>query len=459
MSVLSVRDLDVRIGDTVVLPSTSLTVDAGHVVAVTGPSGVGKSTLLHAILGALSPAARVSGSIRVDDIDPLALGADRLRDYRRTRVGYVDQDPATALNPVFAVEALIGELSDGQQGCGELAGLVGLDQDLLARRVAQLSGGQQRRVALARALAKGAPLVLADEPLAGLDPAGRLQMMRMLRSLADQTGTAVVLTGHLIENDPAIRELLDEVIVVGGTADSTDLDDKAASRADVSPLFDEKHLLSADLDSVRTVTGMQIVTDTRIVVAAGEVLGLTGDSGCGKSTVARALAGRHAIDGTVVVDDRSLATTRRRPRRDRHLVQVVPQDVRGSLNSFHTVGALLARPLVLRGFRGGRREAVAALLADVGLDASYADRAPAQLSGGQRQRVAVARALAAEPKVLICDEATSALDSETADRIGELLRKVAVHRHIAVIVISHDHAFVQRWCDRVVDANVSWRQH
>ncbi|TWS25154.1 ABC transporter ATP-binding protein [Tsukamurella sputi] len=454
-ALLSVREFGVRLGGDVLLAPVSLELDAGAVVALTGASGSGKSTVLRAVLGAVPAGSEATGAIRVSGSDPFALGGADLRRYRRELVAYVDQDPATALNPTHTAERILRELSVDTHTPGGLADLVELDRALLRRRITELSGGQQRRVALARGLAKGARLLLADEPLAGLDPNGRTRMMLLLRRLAREQGLAVLMTGHLIEDSP-IRDLLDGIVRLPTPPPSgpSRVPSPVASPPSTTA---GRTVLAAHLESVVSPGGAILAEDVDLCFRSGRLIGVTGDSGCGKTTVARVLAGLHRSPGTLTVDDAALTTVGRRRRSQRHLVQLVPQNVRGTLNPHRTVDATLRRPLALRRTPTDRSTSVRHLLRLVGLDDSFLDRTPDRLSGGQRQRVAIARALAAQPRVLVCDEATSALDASTADGIGALLRTVATEQDIAVVLISHDHDFVGRWCDEIIDATSGWR--
>ncbi len=172
-------------------------------------------------------------------------------------------------------------------------------------------------------------------------------------------------------------------------------------------------------------------------LACGERLAVVGASGSGKSSLARALVGFTPHSGVV-----RLLTAARAPRP----IQLVFQDAGASLNPRRRIGAVLQELLDARRARG---EGVAQLLADVGLPPQIADAAPHQLSGGQRQRAAIARALAADPQVLVCDEILSALDAPVQVQILELLEQLVRARSLGVVFVTHDLAVARRWSDRV----------
>ena len=198
---------------------------------------------------------------------------------------------------------------------------------------------------------------------------------------------------------------------------------------------------------------VQAVVDATLAVASGEIVGLVGESGCGKSTLARAAVGLVAPSGgSIVFDGRELAPLGRRAR-SRHDVrlQMVFQNPYASLNPRRRVGRQIADSLATlgQGNRGDRRRRVEELLEQVGLSESAASRYPHQFSGGQRQRIAIARALAAEPSVLVLDEPLSSLDASAQAQIANLLVRLARELGLGLLLISHDLGIVRQVADRV----------
>jgi peptide/nickel transport system ATP-binding protein len=212
------------------------------------------------------------------------------------------------------------------------------------------------------------------------------------------------------------------------------------------------------VEDLRCVYGGRLQTvavdGVSLVVAKGEVLGLVGESGSGKSTLLRAIAGLHAPDrGTIAFEGQELPPrAAKRSRELRRAIQLVFQNPDSSLNPRHTVATTLERPVSmfrpeLR--RQERRERVLELLDDVRLDSLVLNRYPHELSGGQKQRIALARAFAADPRMILCDEVVSALDVSVQASVLELLRTLVAERDVTLLFVTHDLAVVRSIADRV----------
>lgn len=226
----------------------SLRMRPGTVTALTGPSGSGKTTLMRALLGHLPPGAVLTaGTVTVAEQKVFALDPAELRHFRRTRITYVGQDPGSALNPLMRVRTLLAEVAQdrSESALVEALAAVGLSAEHLRRRPAELSGGQQRRVALARALVRRTDVLVLDEPLAGLHGALRSEIGTLLGDLANR-GTTILLSGH---DTAAIHAIADQVIEIGTpprrTAAPDSLADRhfppsptAAPQTDAGPLFE-----------------------------------------------------------------------------------------------------------------------------------------------------------------------------------------------------------------------------
>jgi len=214
-----------------------------------------------------------------------------------------------------------------------------------------------------------------------------------------------------------------------------------------------KHFVSRKgFPKPRTVT-VRAVEDVSFTIAAGEAFGLVGESGCGKSTVARALlrltepdAGRILYRGEDfrAASGASLKSFRRR-------MQIVFQDPYSSLNPRQSVGSALMEPMRVHGLATGAeaRRRAAALLEEVGLPPAALDRFPHEFSGGQRQRIGIARALTVEPELIIADEPVSALDVSVQAQVLLLLKELRQRRGLAFLFVSHDLSVIRWFCDRV----------
>ncbi|MEW2484659.1 ATP-binding cassette domain-containing protein [Streptomyces sp. NPDC048411] len=458
--VASVSGLAIRLPDgPVLLPETTAQIHAGQVTALMGASGSGKTTLLRALIGHLPPCAAVTGSLDVLGRTPHQLPAEELRTLRRTTVAYVGQDPGSALNPRMTARRLVAELAidPGEEKVLELLAECRLpvDTGIAGRRPTALSGGQQRRVALARALARAPKLLLLDEPTAGLDNAVRDEIAQLLRHLAASRNLAVVIATH----DPHLVETCaDHTIRL--TAKTPPLPHTRAGEPTIAATGADDHTVGDGI-AAHTIDAFfrdgrrqrPVLRDVAFTAAPGSATAIIGPSGSGKTTLLRVMAGIHPTHtGHLALDGRPLASrVQRRTREQQRRIQLVPQDPLAALNPRHTVGQQLARPLRLHADlrKSVRPERVSELLAQVDLPAAYADRYPGELSGGQRQRVSIARALAAGPDILLCDEVTSALDAYTAASIMDLLTRLRAEHQMTLVVVSHEHHLVARYTDAV----------
>jgi peptide/nickel transport system ATP-binding protein/oligopeptide transport system ATP-binding protein len=219
-----------------------------------------------------------------------------------------------------------------------------------------------------------------------------------------------------------------------------------------------KHFVAGRSVLGRPTAFIKAVDGVSFSVDAGKTLALVGESGCGKSTVSRLVlrliepdSGRIRFEGRdlLALDGNELRAFRRD-------AQIIFQDPYASLNPRMTVGQILTEPLALHELvpPAGRRERVEELLGLVGLEPRFARRYPHEFSGGQRQRIAIARALAVEPKLIICDEPVSALDVSIRSQILNLLRDLQDRLGLAYIFVSHDLAVVKHIADRVAVMNL-----
>ncbi len=556
-----------------VLSDVSLSVQPGEVYGLVGESGCGKSTLAYQMLAYRHPNARVDGGgIRLNGVPILDLERSTLEDIRGRDIGFVAQNPTTALNPGMIVGSQIVETllrhriagtrekaQDETLSLFEKVGLPG-DKTTYRKYPHQLSGGQQQRVAIAMAICCKPSLIVLDEPTTGLDVTTQRQIidllndlrqamnisivyvthdLLLLREIADKV--AVMYAGRIVETGPiqsvfstpqhpysiglinsvpqitemhadgksgrALRGLLERDSLPNGCPFQPRCDFAEAACAEnvqvlepTAPgravachkwkLLNDKESMPGKCDdtgrvpaSARTNSGTSdillklqgisisynrsrgvlgrltgaapivVVPDLALEIHRGQTLALIGESGSGKSTIAKMISGLlEPLNGNVTFEGESLATDiRRRTTDQRRTIQYIFQNPDASLNPRMRIREILTRPAsIFFGAVGADAdEMVLQALRSVQLDEKYADRFPDEVSGGERQRIAIARALIAKPAFLLCDEILSALDVSVQARVLALLRDLKRDLDVAMLFISHDLTVVRSLADRV----------
>lgn len=437
-------DLRITLGDRLLCPRTQIRVEPGTIASLTGSSGSGKTSILLALLGELAEGAAAEGYARVGEYEPLKLSGEALRAYRYEQVAFIGQDPGAELNPLMSVAQLLAELSPQADAAKALAS-VGMDPSFLNRRIHALSGGQQRRIGLLRALLKDPAVLLLDEPFAGLDSLTGGTVASLLQEAA-AGGTTILLTGH---DEARLSALTNQRIRIG---DAVNPQVKALN-TDAAPEVDKTTTdIAVDFinATVETAGGAPIIHDWSYQIPRGSLTALLGASGSGKSSLLKTLLGMHPMrSGDIRVLGCSVNAARawKNP-----TVQYVPQDPLSTLNPVLSARRSVARTLKLRKPALGRNEAekeLIRLLTSMGLEENLHSHRPKTLSGGQRQRVALARALAPNPQVILCDEVTAALDAVTGDAIMRILRELA-DQGATIIFATHDEPLAKRYCDMVI---------
>lgn len=514
MSVLTTTDLGVTFstesGTVDAVRGVTLHVGPGETLALVGESGSGKSTVALAAMGLLSGNATATGSAVVDGHEVVGAPESTLRPLRGSTVSMVFQEPATALDPLTRVGAQIAEVirnhrdvsaADAAARAVELLERVGIPSPAARAKAYpfELSGGQRQRVVIAMAIANEPTLLIADEPTTALDVTVQAEILELLRGLAADTGTgvllvthnmgvvadfadrvAVMLQGEIVETGPVedvllrpqhdyTRRLLaavprltvasDAPVASGGhgasasSAPSTSsVPSDPAGRHDSPPVVD---LRDVSVTFGRGARAVHALREIDVAVHAGETVGLVGESGSGKSTAARVALGlQKPTSGSVHLFGTDLARARGRDRRAlRSGIGVVLQDPVASLDARMSVAECIAEPLAVhrRGMSSAdKRRRIDEVLDAVRLPRALASRAPRELSGGQRQRVSLARALVLSPRLLVADEPTSALDVSVQETVLDVLRELQEDLGFACLFVSHDLAVVQQFAERVV---------
>jgi microcin C transport system ATP-binding protein len=487
MKVLEVENLSVRFGPTHAVRGVSFHVDKGETVALVGESGSGKSVTALSTVSLVPGATEITGSVRYAGQEMVGAEEGVLRSIRGNDISFIFQEPMTSLNPLHTLEKQITEslsLHQGLRGDAARARVVELltkvgirdPESRLGAYPHQLSGGQRQRVMIAMALANGPDLLVADEPTTALDVTIQAQILDLLADLKRDMGMSLLFITHDLT---IVRRIADRVCVMQGgeivEQGRTEeifanprhpytrklLAAEARGRPDPVPAG-APEIVATDALRVwfpiqrglmrRTVGHVKAVNAATLSVRAGETLGIVGESGSGKTTLALAIMRLISSQGPVVFMGRDVQGLHSRDLRPlRRDMQIVFQDPYGSLSPRMTVEQIIAEGLEVHGVgREDRREQVAAILSEVGLDPAMMDRYPHEFSGGQRQRIAIARAMILRPKLVVLDEPTSALDMTVQVQIVELLRSLQRKNAIAYLFISHDLKVVRALSHKVI---------
>ena len=506
-------DVDVagESGMTHAVKRLQLAISQRETFALVGESGCGKSMTALALLRLLPDAGRiVGGQIDLDGEDLNRLPESAMRGVRGGRIGIIFQEPSTSLNPVMRVgDQIIETLTAHTPLRGAAARARAIDW---LRRVGipeperriddypfQFSGGQKQRVMIAIALAAEPVLLIADEPTTALDVTVQAQVLDLLANIQQEMGMAVLLITHDLA---VVKNVAHHVALMrsGEIVESASAEEffraprhpYAKQLFEAIPTFDKRGVplteqgravaaqqrqqagpdrtagVVLDVQDLkvhypvrkgplrRIVSWVKAVDGVTFTLRAGETLALLGESGCGKTTTGKALLrliDGARISGRAMLQGQDLLTAdRRQLQRLRQDIQIVFQDPYASLDPRMRIGEILDEGLasLKRGMsRQDREKHAAQLIERVGLPANTLTRYPHEFSGGQRQRIAIARALAVEPKVLICDEPTSALDVSVQAQILDLLRELQADLGIAYLFITHNFGVVEYLADRI----------
>jgi peptide/nickel transport system ATP-binding protein len=465
------------------LRNVSLEIGHRESVGVLGESGSGKSSLALALLRLLPRNARVSsGSLEYHGRNLAEFSSAQLREMRGAEVALISQEPALALNPVLPLgrqlaDVLLAHSRLGREEvsvrCNAMLRDVGFtDSERIMRAYPhQLSGGQRQRVAIAQALICRPKLLIADEPLSALDAATQAEILELLQQLKQELGLAMVFITH---NAGVLSTLVETIMVMrdGEIAARGSLDNLKNNSDDYVQglLFPEKSLkiapnANATRESVRplleirglnkTFTQQRLLSRKKFLVQAleainlelkeGSTVAVLGRSGSGKSTLARCVAGFETPDSGEILLEGEKHGSRRR-------VQMIFQDAATSLNPRFTARQIITEPLEIAHWKTEAERTARALelMEEVGLEAAWSSRLAGEFSGGQRQRLALARALAAEPRLLVMDEALSGLDMPLQAQMVRLLMELQLRHGLAYLYISHDLNFISLFAQEVV---------
>ena len=459
-----------------------LTLHKGEVLGLIGESGAGKSTVGLAAMGFTRDGCRISGGeIVFDGIDLMKASEATKRNLRGKRIAYVAQSAAASFNPAHKlmdqyceapVQHGVMARSEAESDAVDLYRRMQLPEpDVIGFRYPhQVSGGQLQRAMTAMAMACRPDLIIFDEPTTALDVTTQIEVLAAIRNIVEQFDTAAIYITHDLA---VVAQMADriKVLLKGDEVEeadtrsmlSTPKEDytkslwavRSHARAEQPPVAADK----TPVVSVKNITAgygaVDVLMNVNFDIHERRTVAVVGESGSGKSTTARVITGLlPPRQGEILFDGKVLPPDYRRRTRDQlRQAQMIYQMADTALNPKLRIRELIGRPAQMYlGLQGkALTDRIRNLLDLIELEPDdYIDRLPAELSGGQKQRIGIARALAAEPKFIICDEVTSALDQLVAEGILKLLDKLQSEFDLAYMFITHDLATVKAIADEVV---------
>lgn len=453
----------------------------GEVLGLIGESGAGKSTLGLAAMGYAQTGCRFgSGSIRFDGIELTTMPEKEKIKLRGSRIAYVAQSAAASFNPAHR---LIDQFAEGpvQHGLMSYKDAVKKAIDLFRRLDLpnpeqigfryphQVSGGQLQRAMVAMSMATDPDIIIFDEPTTALDVTTQIEVLIAIKDVIREFNTAAIYITHDLA---VVAQLADRIMVL---RDGNLIEEGPARKMLAHPkeeytrqllavrsFGEEKLNQKKNPDIVLEISGVSagyqkgvnIVKDISLQVRKRKTVAVVGESGSGKTTVARIVTGLLPANcGEITFSGETLPPDLvARDRECLRRLQMIYQMPDVALNPRQKIKTIIGRPLAfyfnMKGAEITKR--VKELLTMVELPESYINRYPAELSGGEKQRICIARALAANPDLIICDEVTSALDQLVAEGVLNLLQQLQNKLGISYLFITHDLATVKAIADEIV---------
>jgi peptide/nickel transport system ATP-binding protein len=478
--ILKLENLRVEsISGALLVDNISLELQRGEVLGLIGESGAGKSTIgLASMVYARAGCKITGGKVIIEDASARDLSATGRRDLRGQKIAYIAQSAAASFNPAHRIIDQVtempiqhGMMKRGQARMWAVDLFKQLDlpnpETFGQRYPHQVSGGQLQRAMVAMAISCRPDILVFDEPTTALDVTTQIEVLALIKRLIREHNTAALYISHDLA---VVAQVADRIMVLRGgklveqgTSSQILLKPNepyttalVAERKAADKLSVGEAKRGATVLSVQNATGAYgkfvAVNDVTLSVSRGETVAVVGESGSGKSSLARLIVGLLPVSkGSVSFAGETLPPALKdRKREQLRRIQLIYQQPDVALNPRQTIAEIIGRPVQFYFNRPPKevKRRVAELLTQVGLPEDFAGRLSTALSGGQKQRICIARALAAEPDLIICDEPTSALDQLVAEDVLKLLKRLQDELGIAYLFITHDLGIVRRLAHR-----------